>query len=212
MSEVLTGKICFDLINAFTRALSHRIRTPLSVISNDLFCFQSRLGQEECSRSVARCRDIASVLTDACAAGQEPLLLEVLRLGEILKEVFDGRLNGLAGFAAVAVRGDRKRLKFALQAVRDLGGEEGWEEQICRIEKSRGEWVIELSNALMVERQHQGLFHALSHYFNQELGSDSFLPIVADCILMAHAIKVRLNASETLQIELSGKICVEEPG
>jgi len=50
----------------FIEALCHKIRTPLSVISNDLSFFESTLGKEEISRSKRRLDEIKIILKE-CA-------------------------------------------------------------------------------------------------------------------------------------------------
>ena len=50
------------VISCLCRSLSHRIRTPLSVISNDLSYFSTKLGDDECSRALNKCREISAIL------------------------------------------------------------------------------------------------------------------------------------------------------
>jgi hypothetical protein len=52
-----------DLLIAFARALTHKIRTPLSVLSNDLFYFRSVLDAEEVEGSLVKAQSIADLLT-----------------------------------------------------------------------------------------------------------------------------------------------------
>lgn len=51
-----------DLLSAFLRALSHKIRTPLSVISNDLTYFQTLVPNEDFSRAIGKVQDISEIL------------------------------------------------------------------------------------------------------------------------------------------------------
>jgi len=48
----------------FIDALCHKIRTPLSVISNDLSFFETLLGSAEIDRSIRRVEEIKSILSD----------------------------------------------------------------------------------------------------------------------------------------------------
>lgn len=54
------------LLKHLHKALSHRIRTPLSVISNDLQFLNSQYPHAELDRTIAQCKKITDVLTD-CA-------------------------------------------------------------------------------------------------------------------------------------------------
>lgn len=52
------------LLKHLHKALSHRIRTPLSVISNDLQFLNSQYPHAELDRTIAQCKKITDVLTD----------------------------------------------------------------------------------------------------------------------------------------------------
>ncbi len=54
----------YNLLTAFIDALCHRIRTPLSVVSNDLAFFETLLGQSEIERSKRRLDEIKSILLE----------------------------------------------------------------------------------------------------------------------------------------------------
>ena len=45
----------FVLLTRLTEQLAHSLRTPLSVISNDLAFMATLVGEEECARAAARC-------------------------------------------------------------------------------------------------------------------------------------------------------------
>lgn len=52
---------CLQLLLQFTKALSHRVRTPLSVVTNDLHYLESLVGAGECERAIRKCHDISSL-------------------------------------------------------------------------------------------------------------------------------------------------------
>ena len=58
-------RIC-RILEGFARTLTHRLRTPLSVIQNDLTYFQSLLPEGECGRSLDKCAAISGILKEAC--------------------------------------------------------------------------------------------------------------------------------------------------
>lgn len=51
-----------EILQALLQGISHSIRTPLSVVSNDLTYFKTLIDPEECERSLVRIRDIAAFL------------------------------------------------------------------------------------------------------------------------------------------------------
>lgn len=70
------GPKAAELVTALLQALAHKIRTPLSVISNDLNYFATLIDPDECSRSKRRCHEIDQILRDVVtcskAASQRP--------------------------------------------------------------------------------------------------------------------------------------------
>jgi hypothetical protein len=55
-----------DSVALLIESLCHKIRTPLSVVSNDLKYFETTLGKEETSRSLRRIDEIKNILKE-CA-------------------------------------------------------------------------------------------------------------------------------------------------
>jgi hypothetical protein len=52
----------FLLLTALARHLNHEVRTPLAVLSNDLFYFSDRLPKEDSERALRKCSEIAAIL------------------------------------------------------------------------------------------------------------------------------------------------------
>ncbi len=61
----MTTSTPLNLLAFLAHALAHRIRTPLSVISNDLHYFKSLLPSGEVDRSLERAREIDKILRQA---------------------------------------------------------------------------------------------------------------------------------------------------
>src|SRR4051812_47237557 len=58
-----------QLLAAFSRALGHQLRTPLSVISNELAYLGSAHPGEDISRAVERCKSITGILQNINVPG-----------------------------------------------------------------------------------------------------------------------------------------------
>ncbi len=56
-------KTC-HVLEGFARVLSHKLRTPLSVIQNDLTYIQTLVAEGECRRSLYKCRQIVDLLRE----------------------------------------------------------------------------------------------------------------------------------------------------
>ena len=72
------------ILQGFARVLGHKIRTPLSVIQNDLSYFQAFLPDNECKRSLEKCAVICDLLKEACPGNVEDLISEDLDLAALL--------------------------------------------------------------------------------------------------------------------------------
>lgn len=63
------------------KVLSHKVRTPLSVVMNDLSYYSSLLPAEECDRPLRRCREIADLLSYCSLPPPKPLTSEEVKKG-----------------------------------------------------------------------------------------------------------------------------------
>lgn len=68
------------------KVLSHKVRTPLSVVMNDLSYYDGLLPDEECDRPLRRCREIADLLTYCSLPQGKNLTVE--ERATIVSEVF----------------------------------------------------------------------------------------------------------------------------
>jgi len=57
----------FERLRAFAHALAHSLRTPLSVIANDLAYFKSTSKSDEFDRGIRRCRELSEQLSYVCS-------------------------------------------------------------------------------------------------------------------------------------------------
>lgn len=67
------------VVSLLQRSLAHAIRTPLSVVSNELQYLSSQYGEEDCSRALVKCGEISDILGRFNArlrCGPEPLPLK----------------------------------------------------------------------------------------------------------------------------------------
>jgi len=68
------------------KVLSHKVRTPLSVVMNDLSYYDGLLPDEECDRPLRRCREIADLLSYCSLPQGRQLTVE--ERASIVSEVF----------------------------------------------------------------------------------------------------------------------------
>jgi hypothetical protein len=113
---VRDGNRCFDLLQAFARALNHELRTPLAVVSNDLHFFAGNDPSGVGAGSLAQCRRMSAVLRRAAALGTEPILTRSLSLEELANAL--GVPPPLSG--AARIDADPHRLTLLGGLVREL--------------------------------------------------------------------------------------------
>ena len=74
-----SGEDLWAVVSLLQRSLGHAIRTPLSVISNELQYLSAQFGEEECSRALLKCGEISDILgrlNGRLRCGPEPLPLK----------------------------------------------------------------------------------------------------------------------------------------
>jgi hypothetical protein len=82
----------FDRLLTILRFLSHKVRNPLNVISNDLNYLKVSYPAENCDRSLARCRQIADFFKPADLL--ETVSTENFNLTQLVSEIFPEQAGG----------------------------------------------------------------------------------------------------------------------
>lgn len=75
------------LITALLRSLGHELRTPLSVISNELYNLSFQVPKSEISLAQTRCLEIGDRLKQICDVSLEQLKVEQLDIGSFLPKL-----------------------------------------------------------------------------------------------------------------------------
>lgn len=105
----------FELLKAYSRSLFHKVRTPLSVVSNDLFYLKNEFPAGDLERPIRKSELIGNLLKEKEKHFSNPLpvdcdIYEIFRMGEIGK-VPPGELK---------VRVDKEKLQFAVSQLTKL--------------------------------------------------------------------------------------------
>lgn len=107
----------------FIRALSHKIRTPLAVIQNELTYIKTQLPAEECERAIEGCRRIKDVLSAVSKDISYQADLQPLQMPELgtLFPALDGLNFQLEpGIENEIVRVDKALLGFAFRGMTEF--------------------------------------------------------------------------------------------
>lgn len=113
--------LALKLISAFLKALAHKIRTPLSVISNDLSYFQSKLPQGETKQSSEKIATINNLFSKYNAIGDGELKAAQISVEELLSDLKKRRdiVVNLSSDAAFKINCDLKLMRLALELLCD---------------------------------------------------------------------------------------------
>lgn len=101
------------LLSDFIQELSHALRTPLSVIANDLEYLSSVAGEQETKRALGRCRQIAEVLTTLTPPAVAHTKASAVPISQIAVDLAAAGLNTPVWDAnSVAILGHREVLQW----------------------------------------------------------------------------------------------------
>jgi signal transduction histidine kinase len=198
-----------EIISALSHALSHKIRTPLSVISNDLFFLQSLVPEGECARALKRCQEISSILQSMEVSEElfaAPQRIEVrAALGLFASE---GPAKGQAAaeevFACAAPAllehlGKNLRELFAL-----LSGATPRYSLRCA-----DRWVVLAFSLTVASDFTEGAFVSFTHYFSSGAALDAVQPMIIDALTQYLKGTVKITSHSGM---LEGEICFPGEG
>jgi signal transduction histidine kinase len=176
------------LLAAFSRALAHKIRTPLAVISNELSCLAAE-SPENVATATARTREIAEILKSACRITSAKVAPEKITLASLI----DGLPEELS---FTALRGDPALLKAALDALRYVFTRYG--DGACSVvvgTNSNPEVAVRLvfSGPWSADLAPHESFSSLSELVSGRLSLDSLDAPLFDAVMLAHGIEMEIS-------------------
>ena len=198
------------LLAAFGRALSHQVRTPLSVISNDLFYLQTLIAPEECQRSLERCKSISDILAAACQVSTQPPMSNVVRLEVLLREVFACLIS-----EQCCIKGDGEQLHQAFSMLSELLAFEStpaFNVSLCRENGNAVVRLIAPRQPFDVEELQEPLkVHSFTEIFNIYGRQDGLTPMYVDAILWENGARTNIKIEKTeQQVVIKSEICFED--
>ncbi|NLF24169.1 MAG: hypothetical protein GX589_00725 [Deltaproteobacteria bacterium] len=199
------------LLSCLIRGLTHRLRTPLAVISNDLSYFKTVLPAEECERSQLRCREVAAALKDISACSVRTLKLEDLSIERLLVESAcaqqiavtwecerDLRVRADSGLLIAALRwffeGWGALGRAGLASPKNTG---------CRV--TRCLEFQALSVSLQAESHlepGEREYHTLAAFYDECPDLDQYTSALVDAIVWAHSGQVNVRVGPLLELSI----------
>ncbi|MCB9029468.1 MAG: hypothetical protein H6619_00315 [Deltaproteobacteria bacterium] len=179
------------LIHALTRALAHKIRTPLSVISNDLSYFQSQLEPGETERGLRKVREINEILKLCGELGSGEVKIESLNAEELKDLILQNAPEIAVNVSeSKSYNLDKQKFILALQLIAHTLSD------YCskaNLENCKITAVLDSKITLNVVRLEKDIkTESFTSLFCEQLQFDSPYPPIIDAILIAHDLKVNL--------------------
>ena len=212
----LSDALPLALISRFIRGLTHRLRTSLSVISNDLSYFKTLLPAEECERSQLRCREVAAALKDISACSSQALKFEEISIDRLLSESARPQQITVTWECErdLSVRADSGMLAEALrwffegwQALGRAGFVVPQAPSCCVMRRPelqalsvslRGECRLEPCRLGSGGRE----YHALAAFYDECPDLDQYTSALVDAIVWAHAGRVHARVGPQLELSV----------
>lgn len=195
------------LLSALGRALSHQIRTPLSVVSNELQYIKSTFPDSGCNRGLDRCREISDILStlsvlNSHESGKIPVsiakLIEELSHAhhiECKSEVLESTYNLICNCdQLVAVV---SMLSTLLLDVGDQHAEQRNSGAHLSVEVADNRLLLHMKIPDYWNSRNLGSGLSITEIFSVRLGSDSLMPPLIDAVLWEHGAELTLETGES---------------
>jgi hypothetical protein len=208
-----TGRNSLTLLTALMRSLGHRLRTPLSVISNELSCLSRIVPEGECSRAQRQCQEISTILKSTMSLAGKESPARNISGAELFSQLTCLEAELSPEQAVLKFCLDPEMIQAAVVMLREriIDGEE-WQAsfEFDRAENLFSLWLENRSAAKdspALGRQ----FSLISEFLLFEYDRDSIEAPVCDALFLAQGIDVQITADASgAAIKLGFPVAGEE--
>lgn len=184
------------LLGSLVRSLSHELRSPLSVLVNDLTYLKSRYPAEHVDRTLAHVDKISELLKKACKIGDGTLELQSWSIKEILAAA--GFETSKCGEISVLVD-----LKTTVLALRWLGELLDSLSNEAKTEVQIAPGILEFCKPISAAGK--GQFSSLTSFCSEALRKDLLIAPLIDAIFEAQLIELKISSGDKLTVKLELK-------
>ena len=180
------------LLAAFSRALAHKVRTPLAVISNEL-SFLSATDPESAATAATRAAEISKILKSACRVTSAKVHRESVLLASLLGPLPES-LEG------ATVRGDPTLFAIAFEGLREIFNRYGEAAGSLVVQGEQRDNELVRLTITGRWRQNVGIpeqFFSLSELIAERLALDSIEAPIFDAVMRAHGINTEVLYDST---------------
>jgi signal transduction histidine kinase len=204
------------IVSALIRALNHRIRTPLSVISNELEAVRAIAPAQETDAARQRVQQISDILKSAAQFAVSPAPQQRIDAVQILSEVATQNPECVMrpGPASVHTLGDKKMMALAIASIVELLSQftKNSSPQAVHVEIHQpkdGFALMEFEAPFQsfLSGQDESEKATLTDFFNNALDLDSLLPPCIDSILLSQNVTLAVSAARNVRIVLQFAVC-----
>ncbi|MEZ4753804.1 MAG: hypothetical protein R3A13_05765 [Bdellovibrionota bacterium] len=184
------------IVNALIRALSHKIRSPLSVILNELSVLESQLTPGETALAQKQCKNISEILKQAGVFNEVTSVPSRIDLEQSLLRCF-AEVSFNSDTKAIVI--DEPKFNRVLQSLAELLGTKSQVEVL----KQGNDFLLSIASRSAEEPAYPDNYSLLSTYFSEKCGRDSFAAPLADLLLSSMASKLVLEVSDKIVLSFA---------
>lgn len=186
------------IVSTLFRTLTHKLRGPLSVISNDLSFLQTTTSDEGCERGILRCREISELLGEISL----PFQPDITTIFDIISVLEDCRFETLncSKTTDLNLSGNRELLCLGAGWLRDLLSEQFKSstipaEIVTPHQNMAGKIRIDLTDENSSNLNRSVSFGTATELFCLHFKQDLLYPPLIDCIMRLHDITLLAELS-----------------
>lgn len=215
MSDSSGKREFYKQLSIFLKALSHKVRTPLSIVVNDLSYFKVLLPEGETTRSLDKCKAISKLLSDMHLMIDGEFKIVPTSLDELTLEIEkQTKCNLMLKIDSneLSVIVDVQKFVLALKATlttftslflaKNSDLNEADLQPSITISTNDGEIVVVLSyNKILTGLDRERSFTACSEVVFNELKSDNPFPVLIDIVLSSLEIVQSISNQDEFVIK-----------
>ncbi len=193
------------VLSALTHALNHRIRSPLSVISNELIFLKEKLGEDEVKRPLRHLQEIIEVLNDISNLGPTSASAQPITLSIFSRDCLSIR-SIPKGMEKISLLLDPALSKAACAYLQRLFQklEIDMRSEFLSAQGSVNLCFSALPPLPQILRESKtSICHSLGELFNLQLALDYLEPPLIDSLFWAQGCTIRATLQEGLLIEVT---------
>lgn len=199
-SKISNVPSSLELICNLLSALSHKLRTPLSVIKNDLSYFQSVLPVGECDRSLRKCDEISALLHELALEDVSKKTAQV-NLHSIVSAVFGEKVK--AQVTQCVVTTNQSILRTLLQLLANyFQGQLACSLAAVEVVFVASKSVILLTFNTTSQANSSNVFNSLTRYVSAENRVESPIVPLIDALVAEINAAISVTTGEQTKVEI----------